>query len=285
MIPYYACLERALAGGWQRAAQSTGSSPASLTLSVADNGDGTGGMASIVGARASATVSLFLSPFSGGLGAAGSWTPSGQRTGNGTIGITAPPGHYFAYAVAAAADPPAVSAPVYVALTDNTQSPHYQCLLAAQARVQALSLPGLAAESVIWRKLPLDRLLGASQPTSLPCVLLTPVKESMDPAQGLSALDDVVYGVQCTIVAADNQEPTLQANFAQYTLWRWKIAMAFRLQSLTGVTVKVGGQPQPGIYNAYVEPAEVVLPAAWSANLYASALLLRFVSREPRGLY
>ena len=101
----------------------------------------------------------------------------------------------------------------------------------------------------------------------------------------LAVLDDSDYGVQCTIVIADNQEPTLQAGFAQVAQWRWKIAMAFRSQELAGVTVKVDGQPQPGIFNAYVEPAEVVLPAAWSANLFASALLLRFVSREPRGLY
>ena len=38
------------------------------------------------------------------------------------------------------------------------------------------------------------------------------------------------------------------------------------------------------IINAYVEPADQLIPSAWTANLYASALLIRFVSREPRGM-
>lgn len=285
MIPYYACLDRLLAGGYQGRAVAPVPPMSALTLAIEDNGDGSGGVAIVSGAGSSATVSVQLSSFTLGLGAQGSWTNAGNRTGSGTLSVVAAPGHYFAYALATGSGMPVVSVPIYATLTDAAQAPQYQCLLAAQARIQALGLPGLASANVIWRKLALDRLLGAGQPTQFPCVLLTPAKESMDPAQGLTALDDVVYGVLCTIVDADNQEPTLQANFARYALWRWKIAMAFRSQGLAGVTVLVNGQPQPGIYNAYVEPADVVLPAAWSANLYASALLLRFVSREPRGVY
>lgn len=161
-----------------------------------------------------------------------------------------------------------------VTFTDGAlvQSVGYRCLLAAQTVIQSLSLLGVGG-NVIVRKLPLDRGLGAGRLNSLPAVLLTPERESMNPAAGVTGLDDVVYGVRVTVIAADNQESTLAANLDIYSLWREQIARAFRNQRLSGV---------PEVINAYVDPAEPLDFDAWQDNLYVAALLLRFVSREPR---
>ena len=150
----------------------------------------------------------------------------------------------------------------------------YQCLLAAQEVIQGLGLDGVSSENVVVRKLPLDRALGADQPTTLPAILLSPQRETMDPHAGLTGLDDVVYGVLVTMVDADNQEPTLALNLDRYTLWREQIARAFRSQRLAAV---------PQVINTYIEPADPIVPEAWQNNLFAGALALRFVSREPRG--
>ena len=196
--------------------------------------------------------------------------------------LTIPLGHYFGYAQSLDADGGTTVSPVdYFTVTDGAQAIAYQCLTAAQARIQSLSLPNLDNANVIVRKLPIDRYLGPGQTTGLPAILLTPVTEQMPPLEGVNAKDDVTYGVLCTIVDADNQEPTLSANLPQYTLWRQSIARAFRNQRLNGVTSPAGSNP---IINAFVEPGDQLVPAAWTANLYASAVLLRFVSREGRGV-
>jgi hypothetical protein len=105
----------------------------------------------------------------------------------------------------------------------------------------------------------------------------------MPPRVGTVNLDDVTYGVLATIIAADNQETTMQAGFSTYSLWSQQIAMAFRQRRLPGVTASIGDQVTPTIINAMVEPAQAVIPEAWSADLFATANLLKFVSREPRG--
>jgi len=282
VIPYYSLLLQAGHDGAYLAAPPTSSSTTSApVLSVADNGDGSGAIATIDGASSTARVTVWVASFSGQLGSA-AWESAGNLAGNGNLPLTIPLGHYFGYASALDADGGSSASPVdYFTVTDAAQAIAYQCLAAAQARIQSLSLPNLDNANVIVRKLPIDRYLGPGQPTGLPAILLTPVTEQMPPLEGVNAKDDVTYGVLCTIVDADNQEPTLSANLPQYTLWRQSIARAFRNQRLYGVTSPDGSNP---IINAFVEPADQLIPAAWTANLYASAMLLRFVSREARGI-
>jgi hypothetical protein len=153
-------------------------------------------------------------------------------------------------------------------------SVYWSCLRAVQAQIQALNLPGLTTLSIVIKKLPLDRNMGTAPGLALPAVLITPDRETMDPQAGTNSFDDVVYSVRVTMFDRDNQEPTVAANLDRYLAWRQQIARAFRNQTLAGV---------PEVYSASVEPAEVVNADAWARNLYASALLLRFVSREPRG--
>ena len=281
MIPYYQLLLQAGDDGAYLASPPAPPPTKSVpVLSVSDNGDGSGATASIAGSDSSAEVTVSVGRFGGQLGSM-AWNTAGSRVGNGGLSLSIPPGQYFGYASALDVDgTSSVSPVIYFVATDGAEAIAYQCLTAAQARIQLLGLPNLEYGNVIVRKLPIDRYLGAGQPTGLPAIRLTPATEQMPPLEGVNAKDDVTYGVLCTIVDAYNQEPTLTANLPQFTLWRQSIARAFRSQRLPGVTSPTGGNP---IINAIVEPADQLIPAAWSANLYASALLLRFVSREPRG--
>ena len=90
---------------------------------------------------------------------------------------------------------------------------------------------------------------------------------------GTNCQDDVVQPVLVTLIDQDQQEKTLEKNLSKYMGWLESIRKQFHNKGLTGVSA---------VYTCTVEPADVVLPQAWQANLWASALLLKFISRETR---
>lgn len=157
--------------------------------------------------------------------------------------------------------------------TDPAGSVYYQCLTAVQSAIQNIGLSGVADASVVVKKLPLERVK-TTDGLDWPVVLITPQRSVLNPAAGDNVNDDVVYHVLVTLLDDDNQESTLAANLGTYMLWLQQIRIVFHNKILTGVST---------VYGCTVEPAQVVLPAAWAQNLWASALLLKFSSRENRG--
>jgi hypothetical protein len=73
----------------------------------------------------------------------------------------------------------------------------------------------------------------------------------------------------------DNQESTLQLNLGVMSKWQEIVMRAFQNQRLPGV-----GE----VVICHVEPADAVIPIAWGHDVLASAVLLRFNTREPRGI-
>ena len=141
-----------------------------------------------------------------------------------------------------------------------------------QARVRLLGLDGLADGQVVIEKVSAGRNLASA--VGLPAVVISPHRSAMPADAGTNSSDDVRYDVLVAIFDRDNQEPTLVENLDRHLLWRQRIARAFRNQRLAGV---------PEVINAEVEPAEGLLDEAWKRELMASAVLLRFTSRETRG--
>lgn len=250
----------------------------SITLAITDNEDGTGAVAAISGCGSGDAVSLYVSAFSGEVGGSDNWELAGQRTGPGNVTVSESVGCYFAYAVTSAGEITLVN---YFVVTDQSSvstihNVSYQCLVAAQSRIRALSLPGIASTSVIVLKFAYDRMFRQNtSPVTLPCVMLYPKREIMDPSTGVTSKDDVIYPVYCTLAAADNQEPTMESGMERLLYWREKIARAFRNQRLPGVSSMIMGT---------VEPQDVVSPRPWMNNMLVSGILLKFKSREPRGL-
>jgi hypothetical protein len=172
-------------------------------------------------------------------------------------------------------------------LLSPTAAVHSRCLDAVKARLQEVSWPAvhpvtggsdieLALSSIVVKKLPLERVYKRpDSPLALPCIILTPQRVMAPPTAGVTDRDDYVRPCLVTMVMADNEEPTLQVNLDVMQSWQEKVMHAFHNQRLPGVDEVIIG---------HVEPAESVIPIAWGHNVLASAVLLKFTCREPRGL-
>lgn len=243
-------------------------SPATPTLAVSDNADGTGGVATVTNADANASITIYSQAVDGDLGTA-TWVSRGTRTGNGTVNLSiTATGFYWFKAVATRSGGSSVSNLVYAAITGASESVWFQILAAVQARVQGLSLSGVSSSNIDVRKVPSDRNL------TLPGIVICGLKEAAPPLQGTVNLDDVIYPVLIGCIEADNQESTLTANLNRHTLWRQTIRRSFHAQPrLAGV---------PTVINSFVEPSELCSFDGWRNNKWASGLIVRFTSREPR---
>lgn len=178
---------------------------------------------------------------------------------------------------------PAVSPPAL----DGTESVQYRCLYAIQSRLSNVAFPDvkdiaggadipLQLSSIVVKKLPIERIYNRkNSPLPLPCIIITPQKEAAPPTAGVTDKDDYTHNCLVTMVMADNEEPTLVLNLGIISLWRQKTMRAFQNQRLPGVRESL---------ITTVEPAEAVIPAAWGRNVLASAVLIKPVCRETRGL-
>lgn len=86
----------------------------SLTLTITDNADGTGGVATISGGTAAA-IGVYCMTVTGG-NPSGTWVIKGIRFGDGTLAISATAGNYWFYANQSSGN--GLSAPVYATLTN-----------------------------------------------------------------------------------------------------------------------------------------------------------------------
>lgn len=241
-------------------------------LEVFDHADNTGATATVSEAASGTINWVYVQRFDGNLGG-GNWSSAGSVSENGDLDMPLAAGHYFAYAHSSRGGAEAVSNIVYFVVTDGLESIHTRCLAAVQAKIRLLALDGLTSSRVVVEKLPVARNLATG--VGLPAVVLSPHRAAMPLTAGTNTLDDVHYDVLVTIVERDNQEPSLHANLDRHLLWRQQIARAFRNQRLGGV---------PEVIDAAVEPAEGLADESWKRELMTSALLLRFTSREVRGM-
>jgi hypothetical protein len=241
-----------------------------ITATYTDQQDGTGVTVTIAGGLVGDTHVVYTQAFSGGLGSAGTWTNSGNRTGNGTIDLSLTNGHYFGYILTNSTTLTGVE---YFVSSDGTDSVHYRCLDAVRSRILLCDLDGLADASVVIRQLPSDR--GFDDGTyDLPGIVISQIGvENQSPGEGTNVRDDVQYPVTITILAAGNQD--LVTNQEKYLKWREQINRALRNQRLTGVNE---------VYRVTVTPGPITSPNAHWNNYYHSQLIVRCVSREVRGL-
>jgi hypothetical protein len=243
----------------------------SITLTITDAADGTGGTATIAGSDAGSANTLHFAAFTGAVGTP-AWVPAGARTGDGTIPVAPGNGYYLWYAGGLAGGSPALSNVAYQNLSDASQSVHYRCLLATQAVFQALALVPPEQVLVFQRPVFFDP---GSRPDAytLPIVLISPTgREGL--AGSLTGRDDVVYPVAVSIT--DRKLGAYEADLARDLLWRQKISRAFRNQRLAGV---------PEVITAGVVPDWILDPGVLAqARLWKSGFLINFTSREPRGI-
>lgn len=82
-------------GGPLQPSSEGGTSVAAPLLALADNGDGSGGVATISGSTTGATNRVYVQPLSWEISA--NWTLAGSRTGNGAVALSLATGHYYVY--------------------------------------------------------------------------------------------------------------------------------------------------------------------------------------------
>ena len=140
-----------------------------------------------------------------------------------------------------------------------------------QADIQSLALADIEAGNVRVIKVfsNVEELL----PT-LPGVLIAPLDgETIHRGDGTNQRDDFGYPIAVGMFAADSDSQS--ENYDRNLLWRERIRRRFVNQRLSGVA---------SVYTCMVEPRQIVDPERWlSRNLWASTLVLRFLSREVRG--
>lgn len=232
-------------------------------ITVVDNGNGT---VTFTVAGAVGTVDIKTAPWSGGFVNA-SWTLSATRSGNGTVNATLAPGLYNAYAENAGA----ASDFIGFRVTSGEESFGMQIRNAVKAKLQALSLSGIASGSIISPlKLPLK-----PKTMTLPGILITLVGENDNFEGGATnERDDVDYTVQLVLVSVGSKDNDNASEMAQHDLWRQQIAKAFRNQPLPGC----------GAYRCIVERRTIYSAADFQQSYDTHAILLHLVRRESRGV-
>lgn len=244
-----------------------GSAPATPVLTVTDNGNGTGGVATVTGSTAGTTNTVYSQP-----NGSTTWTSRGNRTGDGTISMSiTTTGRYFFVVLSVNANGTVASNVVDLYITDTTTSVHYRCLVAVQEAIQGLDLTGIADAQIYRMNLPTDRNTQAT--ITLPCVIVSQPGQELE-LEGTNLRDDIGYPVLITFVDKNNQNTT--ANQARDLLWRQRVYRLFRHQrTITSVTE---------IERCEVEPGPIIDPGLFQQqNLWIGSLVVRCISREVRG--
>lgn len=258
--------------------------PASPTLSIADNGDDTGAVATLSGSTALSTNVVYTQRVLLTLGT-NAWVNQGNRTADGTIAFDLDVGYYWAYCKSSLAGSDALSNLVYFNVTDGISPYHYQCLTAIQAAIVGLTLPDVTNASIIVRKIPLDRWLNSEEAYAkfiakgqdggiiLPAILICPTAERVDPKAGAIGINEYVYGVTVTSVRNDDMEPTIALNLEEMLLQRQRSQNRFLDQYLAGVRVA---------NECWTEPGDLPNYAAWKNNLLVDSFTVRIRCWIPR---
>lgn len=238
-----------------------------VTLTVSDNADGTGGVATISG-TAGGTTTIYRSSFNG-LMKAYSWTSVGTVAGNGTLAV-ATVGYWVWLAVNVNSGVTTFSSLYYQNLSNATDSVHYNIMEAVKNRIQSIGLTGIKDNRyfVRWIPRPLQNVDGKP-----PYVYICPIGVEQD-ASVLMAQDDIGYPVGVFLVDGADQNNIL--NLERDLQWREQVAKSLRNQRLEGVTAT--------LFNCKIEYGGIVDVSAFMKNYLVSALIFRFFVREQRGL-
>jgi hypothetical protein len=237
------------------------------TLTVVDNGDGSGAVATIAGSAVGSSNTVYGTNWPDV-----AWASKGSRTGNGTVALSVAVGPWWFYVKSVDTEGgggTADSAIVHVLVTDGTQSVLFRILQAARTLIRNLALPGVTSAGIEYQKLPWDRS-GIK-----PGIWIYPVKES--PKAGTNERSDLEYPIEVVFARVSNQN--LTDSMETFTDWRQRLRHAF--------TPKSGYRPIADVvsevYSTRVEPGETYWPTGFTAQHDVGSLRVICTSREVPG--
>lgn len=200
----------------------TDTAPTSPTIAVA-NGGTSNAVATITGADAATTNTVYSQPWSGG-----TWNDCGSVTANGTVAFGIASGAYWFKALSSAGAASNASNVVFQTITGTSDPLQYQILEAVRDQVNASGLTGgngsALAASIAWP--PEWGTWTAGQ------VFVMPDSESVDPQ--MTGLDNAVLGVNVVLCEASNATTDLPRQMSLRESIR-KLFVGKRLSSLPDV--------------------------------------------------
>lgn len=241
-----------------------------LTLSIADNADGTGGVATIAGADA-ATVTLHLQQ------PGGAWNSAGTRTGSGDIEFTSDPGYYFAYAAGTVSGSPGLSRIIGLfAITEGAEAVHQKIKSAIAAQIKAIaetSFPLIISRSTglpnVIEDLPLSVSLKSPQ-VAFPGIFVAPY--GSESKLGSNNNRDL-WGKAVQVIFADRDQENYQSLSPTFLKYRQTLIRHFHHKRLTGVS-------QVDVLD--VEPFVIFDPKLPEYHYMQTSFVVRAKTRESR---
>jgi hypothetical protein len=241
---------------------------ATPTLTVADEGNSGGFVATVSGGDPAATNTLTRQAVTGLLGA-GTFAASGSRVGPGTITGTAGKGMFWWKLVSSLGGETVVAPLVLQNLTDANGAVAGRVLDAVVARIKLCALTGIGSR--------IDREIAPNDADrGNPSLRVSQFLLSENERFGTLDTDDVEYPVRVEIAGTD----AFAKDDGRVQAWREAIGRAFRRQRLPGVAEVRTCRVEP----EYIVTQEQLGGIGRSKTWITTILVLRFVAEEPRGL-
>jgi len=262
-------MSRAIAALLKQFGPATGGTAPTIavpTLTVVDNEDGTGAVATIAGSTAGSTNTVYTAPWP-----AATFTSQGSRSSDGTVALSiTTTGPYWGYVLSSIDGFTKASGLIAFRVTDGGESIFYRCLEAARDQIRGLSLPGITSEKIVWQKLPFN--MGKLTEG----IFVTPQPETNPGGSNIG--EDIGYAVMVTMIKSSNH--ALATGFSTVSRWREKIRQCFAYQNRVGA-------PLPGVSEVYYtrfEAGTVIWPAGFQQQYDVGSLVIRCFAREPAAI-
>lgn len=236
-----------------------------ITLTVADDGNGTDATATIAGAGGGETVNIYNSVFLGTFGSLPASSLLGSRVGNGTVLTANDVGWYVWWAVGSTSG---LSNIVYQSVESILNPIHDRILDAVKLRIDSIGFSWLPPAKVLKRWMPKF----FDNQTNLPVCYVCPLGQEVHRDRVLGQ-DDPGYPVVCVLAMAANANTV--DNIPLALNWRTRVSRALRSQRLAGVDK---------VYDCVVTYDTIVEPSSFLKNVLVSIESFRFFVRENRGL-
>ena len=235
------------------------------TLTVADQADGTGATATITGATAGTTNTVYTAawPLS-------TFASSGSRVGNGTVDLSLSTGPYLAYVLSDLSGVQALSNLVQFRATGGTLSVHEQCLEAVRDMISALSLTDITDTDVIVQKFAWN----TTPATITEGIFVCPSGEINQPTS--NQRNTVIYPVLVVFVAKSNR--VLTTGLSRMLTWREQVRRAAD-SAPTATNAIVAAVSE--LYRCEVQPGECFNWTGFGAMWDIGFLTIRCMAREP----
>jgi hypothetical protein len=249
-------------------------------MTVADNADGTGSVATITDSSG-ASNSVYYSLFSGGTDVGSyAWTLGGTRTGDGTVAMAITTLGYYQYMLVAGSFSPTNSVVVYGRVSNAALAEaHEQFLDGTINRINQLSLVPTTSVLKRWFVRAQDPEIQAMIAGQITAPIITVSPNGQEEYAGMvTGEDDVILPAQVSIVYPGNADTV--AKLTEALSFRNRIARAMRYQRLIGLTGEAAKQ-----LTVVPKPGQIVDPDIFNGqNLLAGHYYFGLHVRQTRGL-